>query len=71
MLGRLFGTDRRLLGDDLVRWFIAVSVTLTCLGTYVIIYRTERSRVVFHWRRAHSSVARKRNQHWRLRKEHE
>ena len=36
MLGRLFGTDRTLLGDDLVRWFIAVSVMLTCLGMYVI-----------------------------------
>lgn len=36
MLGRLFGTDRTLLGDDLARWFIAVSVTRTYLGIYAI-----------------------------------
>lgn len=34
LFGRMFGTDRTLFGDDLVRWFIAVSVTLTCLGIY-------------------------------------
>lgn len=36
LFGKMFGTNRTLLGDDLARWFIAVSVTLTCLGMYVI-----------------------------------
>lgn len=34
LFGRMFGTDRELFGDDLARWFIAVSVTLTFLGIY-------------------------------------
>lgn len=34
LFGRMFGTDRTLFGDDLARWFIAVIVTLTCLGIY-------------------------------------
>ena len=34
LFGKMFGTDRMLLGDDLARRFIAVSVTLTCLGIY-------------------------------------
>lgn len=32
LFGKMFGTDRTLFGDDLARWFIAVSVTLTFLG---------------------------------------
>lgn len=36
LFGRMFGTDRALFGDDLARRFIAVIVTLTCLGIYAI-----------------------------------